>query len=452
MKRTPRISTAIVFGVAMCLFGNFPGSARADDWPQWLGPERDGVWREKGIVDKFPPSGPKARWRAAVGAGYSGPAVAGGRVYLTDRVLRQGQAAPTTGFTKDKFAGMERVLCFDEKTGAQIWKHEYDCRYEVSYPLGPRATPVVHEGKVYALGTMGDLKCFDAATGSLVWEKNFVRDYDARVPQWGFSANPLIDGDRLIVLCGGKGTVALALHKDTGKELWRALSASEPGYCPPVIFTIGQTRQLIIWHPESINSLKPETGELLWSQPFKIKAGLSIPTPRLSGDQLFITSFYNGAIMLHLDQQQPRAKVVWQRPGRGERSDQTDTLHSIMVTPVIKEGYIYGVCSYGQLRCLNMKGDRLWETFEATGGKEARWGNAFLVQHEDRFFLFNEKGDLIIARLTPQGYHEISRAHLVDPLDRLPGRLVVWTHPAFANRSVYVRNDRELACFSLAAE
>lgn len=426
--------------------------ARADDWPQWLGPQRDGVWREKGILDKFPAGGPQVRWRAPVGSGYSGPAVAGGRVFLTDRVLEQGLAEPTDGFEKKKLRGLERVLCFEEKTGRQLWKHQYECQYEVAYPLGPRATPVIHDGKVYTLGTMGDLKCLDVATGNVIWEKNFVRDYDARVPMWGFAANPLLDGDRLIVLCGGKGQVVLAFHKDTGKELWRALSASEPGYCAPVIFNAGGARQLIVWHPDAINSLKPDTGELLWSQPFKVKAGLTIPTPRLAGDQLFVTSFYNGSIMLRLDPQKPRAEVAWQRPGRGERTELTDTLHSIMVTPFIKDGYIYGVCSYGQLRCLDMKGDRVWETFQATGGAEVRWGNAFLVQHDDRYFIFNEKGDLIIAKLTPKGYDELSRAHLVDPLDKLPKRLVVWTHPAFANQSVYVRNDKELACFSLAAQ
>src|SRR5262249_48264963 len=126
----------------------------------------------------------------------------------------------------------------------------------------------------------------------------------------------------------------------------------------------------------------------------------------------------------------------------------------LMCTPFLREGHIYGVCSYGHLRCLKADtGERLWETLQpTTGGEEVRWGNAFLVAHQERFFLFNEKGDLIIARLTPQGYQELDRARLLEPSNRFPGRPVVWSHPAFANRCVYARNDREIVCVSLAAE
>jgi outer membrane protein assembly factor BamB len=435
--------------VSLLAYGG--GVAQADDWPQWLGPQRDGVWREKGILDKFPAAGLKARWRVPAGAGYSGPAVAGGRVYHTDRILAPGVEAPQDGFAKTNTRGTERVVCFDEKTGKELWKHEYDCTYKVAYPLGPRTTPIVHQGKVYTLGTMGDLKCLDADSGKELWSKNFVRDYDAGLPMWGFAASPLVDGDKLICLVGGEGSVAVAFHKDTGKEIWRALSAPKIGYAPPMIFTAGGTRQLIIWHPDAVNGLNPDTGAVYWSQPFKVKNELTVSTPRLAGDLLFVTAFYDGSMMLRLDRDKPRAEMVWKGKGRGERTNQTDGLHSIMPTPFIKDGYIYGICSYGQLRCLTLKGERIWETFQATGGEEVRWGNAFLVEHEDRFFLFNEKGDLIIARLSPKGYEEVSRTHLVDPSNRLPGRPVVWSHPAFANRSVYVRNDRELACFSLAA-
>src|SRR5206468_6975492 len=144
--------------------------------------------------------------------------------------------------------------------------------------------------------------------------------------------------------------------------------------------------------------------------------------------------------------------VLWKGKGRGERSNQTDGMHAIMATPFLRDGYIYGVCSYGQLRCLKAEsGERVWETFRATGGEE-RWANAFLVAQGDRFFLFNEKGDMIIARLTPKGYEEISRAHIIDATDTLPRRKVVWTHPAFANKSAYIRNDKEIVCVSLAVE
>ena len=129
----------------------------------------------------------------------------------------------------------------------------------------------------------------------------------------------------------------------------------------------------------------------------------------------------------------------------------TDGLQSVMATPLIKDGYIYSPCSYGQFRCLKLEtGERLWETFAPTSGKSARWGHAFVVKHGDRSFIFSEKGDLIIAKLSPEKYEEVSRAHLIDADNRDPGRLVVWSHPAFANKSIYARNDHEIVCVSLA--
>jgi outer membrane protein assembly factor BamB len=431
-----------------------PAAACADDWPQWLGPRRDGVWREKGILEKFPSGGPKVVWRTPIGGGYAGPAVAGGRVYVTDRVL-----AP--GVKRLNGPGKERVLCLDAANGKQLWKHEYDCTYRMAYPAGPRTTPVAHAGKVYTLGGMGDLFCLDAKNGKVLWKKNFVKDYDARVPMWGFAVHPLLDGDKLICLVGGEGSVVVAFDKDKGTQKWKALSVdgSDIGYCPPMIFKVGKTRQLIIWHPESVNGLDPENGKVHWSVPFRVRANLSIPTPRLLGDKLFITSFYNGCLMLRLSADKPAAKVLWRSKGRGERPNQTDKLHAIMCTPFLKGEHIYGVCSYGELRCLRVKdGERVWSDLTATGcdGEPTRWANAFLVPQGERYFLFNEKGDLIIASLTPKGYKQIDRAHILEPTYNLGGfgggRKVLWSHPAFANRSMYARNDKEIVCVSLAAE
>src|SRR5262249_7357665 len=203
--------------------------------------------------------------------------------------------------------------------------------------------------------------------------------------------------------------------KNSGKELWKSLNltSGEIGYCPPMIYQVGKTRQLIIWHPQAVNGLNPETGEVYWSEKFQARSNLTIPTPRLAGDKLLVSSFYNGSMLLQLDTEKPGAKVVWQGTGRGERPNQTEGLHSIMSTPFIKDGHIYGVCSYGELRCLKLdSGERVWQDLRATGKQKEpteRWANAFLVPHGDRFFLFNEKGDLIIAKLTPKGYEEIDR-------------------------------------------
>ncbi len=422
----------------------------ADDWPQWVGPRRDSVWRESGIVEKFPAGGPPIRWRTTIGAGYAGPAVANGRVYVTDRQLAQGVTSPTDPFARGEIRGQERVLCLNEADGQILWKHEYDCPYTLAYPAGPRVTPLVNEGKVYTLGGEGNLFCLDASKGTVLWSRDFKKDFGAKTPTWGFAAHPLLVGDKLICLVGGAGTTAIAFDKDTGKELWRALSAQEPGYSAPVIIESGGKRQLIVWHPEAANSLNPDTGELYWSVPFKSRSGLTIATARQMGDLLFFTTFYNGSLMLRLDPLKPAATPLWQTQKASEMN--TTHLNAIMSTPFLEDGCIYGVCSYGQLRCLKADtGERVWETFQATtSGQPVRWANAFLVKNGARFFLFNEKGDLIIAKLSPQGYQEISRAHLLEPTNKDAGRAVVWSHPAFANRRVYARNDKEVICADLA--
>ena len=423
----------------------------ADDWPQWLGPQRDGVWRETGIIEKFPTNGLKFRWRVPIGGGYSGPAVAKGRVYVMDRQLAKGMANPSSPWGRGEIPGTERVLCLNEADGRILWQHEYDCAYTVSYASGPRVTPGVQDGKVYSLGAEGNLLCLDAEQGTVLWSHDFKKDYSIKTPVWGFAAHPLIDGKKVICLAGGDGSVAVAFDKDTGKELWRALSAKEPGYAPPMIYEFAGKRQLIIWHPEAVNALDPDTGKVFWTHATvpEIRSGMTIPSPRKVGDWLFLTSFYNGSLLLRVDSDKP--SVVWQSQKVSEKD--TDGLHSVMATPLIEDGYIYSPCSYGQFRCLKLEtGERLWESFLPTSGKSERWGHAFVIKHRDRSFIFSEKGDLIIAKLTPAKYEEISRAHLLDPVNRDPGRPVVWSHPAFANKCVYARNDREIVCGSLAAQ
>src|SRR5438067_2930522 len=199
-----------------------------DDWPQWLGPQRDGVLRENCIVEKFPAKGPKVRWRTAIGGGYTGPAVANGRVYVLDRQLGPGASNPSNPFAKVTIPGSERVLCLDAADGAILWTYEYDCPYTVSYPAGPRATPAVDRDRIYTVGAEGNLLCLDAEKGNAVWSHDLKKDYGIPTPTWGFAGHPLIDGGKIICLAGGEGSVAVAFDKETGKELWRALSAKEP--------------------------------------------------------------------------------------------------------------------------------------------------------------------------------------------------------------------------------
>ncbi len=454
-QNVPRWSwLGITIGTALfCVVGLSSPAAQGDDWPQWMGPERDGVWRETGIVAKFPEGGPKIRWRVPVGGGYAGPAVVGGRVYVTDKQLADGVTDPSNPFQRGEQPARERVLCLDDADGKVLWSHVYDCPYTVSYPAGPRTTPVVAGEKLFTLGSEGHLFCLNAETGSVIWSKNFRTDYGRdQSPVWGYAANPLLDGDRLICLVGGEGTAVVAFDRDTGKEVWRALDSTGghgPGYGNSIIVEAAGRRQLIVWHPQAVSSLDPVTGAVLWNHKFPIREGLTVAQPRVQGDLLFLTAFYDGSLLLKLKQDQPGVDVVWRRHGKSERN--TDALHALITTPVIEGDHIYGACSYGEFRCLTLaKGDRIWQTFQPTSGESLRWGTAFIVRQADRYFLFSENGDLIIANLSPKGYEELSRAHLLEPTGPAQNRKVVWTHPAFANKNVYVRNDKEIVSASLA--
>jgi outer membrane protein assembly factor BamB len=416
---------------ALILF-SFAIPCPADDWPHWGGPQGDIVWRESGIVDRLPTDGVLPRvWSVPVGEGYSGPAVATGHVYLTDRLHKE---------------RTERVLCLDAETGDEVWQKEYPARYTVSFPAGPRATPVIDDGRVFTIGAVGHMFCFDTKTGTEIWKTDFQTDFGTEMPIWGMAAAPLVDGQKLITLVGGSdGALVVAFDKATGKEIWRSLEDPTVGYAPPVIHEFGGRRQLIIWHPTAISSLDPETGEVIWEVPWEIGSGLSIPMPRKTGNYLFLTAFYNGPMMLKVGSD--GAEVVWKGKSNSEKN--TDGLHSIMPTPWVNEDSIFGICSYGQLRGLETKtGKRLWETLDATGS--GRWWNAFIIPHEDRFFLHNEQGDLIIANLTADGYEEISRAKLLEPTRKVQRRMTIWSHPAFAMKSVFARNDKELVRVNLA--
>jgi outer membrane protein assembly factor BamB len=431
--------------------------ASADDWPQWMGPQRDNVWREKGVLEKFPPAGPEIRWRVPVNRGYCGPAVVGNRVFLLDRKSGPPLERKPGDRSIPVAAGNERVLCLNASTGSNVWEKIYDCPYRIGYPAGPRATPVVSEGRVYTLGAMGDLLCLDAKDGKVIWERHFLKDFElADPPTWGYAAHPLLDGERLICLVGGTNSAMVAFNKDTGKELWRAVSTVEIGYAPPIIQTIAGKRQLVFWHPDGLAGLEPESGKVLWTQKYPVEGKVqrpevSIATPRVVADRIFTSSFYHGALMLQITNDPPGATVVWDRHST-KNSEFDQGLHTVMCTPIWKDGHIYGICGMGELRCLDAKtGDRVWESDGALGGKTGFFGNAFLVEHGEQTFIWNDQGELILARLTPKGFEEISRAKLLETSENTRGRDITWCQPAFANRCAYVHNGKEFICISLAA-
>ncbi|MCH2063811.1 MAG: PQQ-like beta-propeller repeat protein [Roseibacillus sp.] len=430
------------------------GVGWADDWPQWLGEKRDGAWREEGVLRRLPEGGPKVLWRAPVAHGYSGPAVAKGRVYVMDLVIEQGKVLNDAG-AQVKLGGTERVVCYDASSGKLLWTHGERRDYEVSYPGGPRATPTVDGGQVFALGTMGHLTCLTTG-GVLQWKRDFGRDYGARVPMWGHSGSPLVYRDMVICMVGGEGSLVVAFDRRTGKERWRALSAAHCGYCPLQIVDHAGTKQLIAWHPGGVTGHNPDTGELYWNVPIKPTNGSAIAMPRKLGNKLFVSGYNRIGGMIQLDDEKPGARIAW-------RSGPKEGVYPVNSTPYLLDGTIYGVdVDRSALMAVAMdSGKRLWETRApclsaelAARQRAPRYGTAFLVYHPGnrQFWILGEMGDLIIAELSPRGYREVSRAHILTPTNTSGSRKVLWSHPAFAMRSAFVRNDKEMIRIDLAEQ
>jgi outer membrane protein assembly factor BamB len=428
-------------------------TVRADDWPQWMGPTRSGEWKETGILHSFPKEGPKKLWSTPIHGGYAGPAVVGDRVYITDYIRKGGEGKNDPGLAA-KSEGTERVLCLDAKTGKEIWKRETAVQYAISYPAGPRCTPTVIDGKVYALGAMGNLECLNAENGSVLWSKDFKSDYKAKTPIWGFAGHPLVYKNTVICLVGGD-SLLVAFDKDSGKEVWKSLTTpgeGNAGYSPPTIIEAAGVKQLVVWHPKGISSVNPEDGKRYWTAPLEPAYGMSIMAPRQYGDYLFAGGIGYKCVVLKLAKDKPGVEEVWQ--GKKQTG-----VYPVNMTPLIVDNVIYAVDQPGSLRAVKLEtGERLWSTQQPITGKDdpderpINSGTAFIVKNGDQYFLFGETGHLIIAKLSPKGYEEVSRAKLVDATNECFGRQVVWSHPAFANKCVYVRNDKEIACYSLAAD
>ncbi len=422
-----------------------PLSASADDWPQWRGAQRDGVWRESGVRDSIPEAGLPIKWRTPVALGYAGPAVADGKVYLFDYEPKSGEITNNPG-GRAELTGEERLLCLDAATGEELWKHTYSREYKISYPSGPRCTPTVDGDRVYILGAEGDLRCLNTSDGSLVWKKFFPEDFDAKTPIWGHSAHPLVYGDLLICVVGGEGSVAVAFDKSTGEEAWRALTAIEPGYCPPTLIQHGGKDQVVIWDAQNISGLDPKTGEVHWTLPLEPSYAMSIAAPQQKGDLLFASGIGNVGALIRLADDGQDADFVW-------KGKPKTAVYCSNSTPMIDGDTIYGVdLMTSALMAVDLEsGDRLWQEAEPViGDQRGRHGTAFLVRKGERTVMFNELGDLIFATLTRDGYQEHGRMHVLEPTGEAFGRPVVWSHPAFAQRCVFARNDKEVVCVDLS--
>jgi outer membrane protein assembly factor BamB len=416
--------------IALALLATQAVVARADDWPQWRGPNRDGVWHETGIVESFPTNGLKIAWRVPVGRGWSSPIVAHGRVYVTDVQIERSNAT-------------ERVLCLDETSGKPLWSH----RYAVDYPDwafdpnagGPRATPIVQDGRLFTLGCMGHLVCLNATKGGVVWEKSLAKEYGLE-PFSGITASPLIEEGLLILyLCGKPAACVVAFEKSSGKEVWRALDDSFT-YSSPIVITAGGKRQFLVWTQPAVTSLDPGTGKTWWRERLQTPGDMAVSTPVFANNRLLIAG-----LMLKLDPVKPAALVLWP-----ETMPATRRVLSNTSTALLQDDYVYSAKISGELVCLGAAtGNQIWQTNTVTS--KGNGSSIHLTPNGGSVLLFTDQGNLIRARLSATGYQEFSRVHLIDPTHPFNGRNVAWSPPAYANRHVLVRNDRELIRASLAA-
>jgi outer membrane protein assembly factor BamB len=402
--------------------------AFATDWPQFRGPKRDGTWDETGILETFPRAGLKIRWRHPVGGGFSSPVVAQGRVFVSDVELI-------------KPSPRERVHCFDEKTGKVLWVFGYKENYlEWTFVpergAGPTATPIVEHDRIYVVGAYGYVHCLDVKTGRVIWEKNIGHEYE--VAEMSCRPSPLIEGPLLVVFTGAKpGASVMALEKQTGKEVWKALD-DHVSSSTPIVITLADKRQLIVWSDNSITSLDPATGHIYWREPMSTSNNDSVPAPVFQGNRLLVSG-----CMLELSGDPPAARFLWPENRVGSKR-----LLSNTSTALWQGDYIYSARTGGPLVCLEAAtGEEVWSTNSVTAQRNG--ASIHITPQGDGFFLFTDEGNLIRAQLSPAGYREISRAHLIDPTWPFNGAKFVYAPPAFANRHVFARSEAEVVCASL---
>src|SRR5712671_2015063 len=327
---------APVLGLVM-----MPPRALATDWPQFRGPNRDGNWDETGILESFPAKGVKIRWRHPVGGGFSSPVVAQGRVFVSDVELI-------------KPSPRERVHCFEEKTGKVLWVFGYKENYlEWTFVpergAGPTATPIVEQERIYVVGAYGHVHCLDVKKGAVIWEKHLGREYE--VAEMSCRPSPLIEGSMLIVFTGAKpGASVLALDKQTGKEVWKALD-DHVSNSSPIVLSFNGRRQLIVWSDNSIASLDLANGHTFWREPLVTSNNDSVAAPVFQGNRLLVSG-----LMLEVNGDPPAASFRWP-----ENRAPSKRLLSNTSTAVWEGDYIYGARTAGPLVCLEAAtGKQLW--------------------------------------------------------------------------------------------
>ena len=382
------------------------GAALAADWPQFRGPNRDGVARETGLLKSWPAGGPRVLWKIPAGEGYSQIVVSNGRLFT---LYGQG--------------GQEVAVALDAATGKQLWKVAIDRKYQSDMGNGPRSTPTVDGDLVYVLSANGKLAALGAKDGRKVWERDLRKELGARVPGWGVSTSPLVEGNLLLVDVGGSSGKSLAaFDKKTGKVVWTSQSDSA-GYSAPIAVTVGGVRQVIFFTGTSVVSVSPKDGRLFWRVPWRTDWDVNAATPIfVAPDKVFISSGYGvGAALFQIKAAGGKAEVdeVWRSRG----------MKNQFSSSVLHNGTIYGF------------DDSTFKAIDAATGKE-HWkqrgfSHGSLIAADGHLVVLSERGcDLALVEATPQDYREKGRTEV------LSGKC--WTAPTVANGRLYLRNEEEL--------
>ena len=404
----------------LCLALLAAASASASDWPRWRGPTGDGRWNPSGVPADVARQEPERLWTTEVGGGYSGITIANGRVHLMDR---------------PKGEAIERLLCFDAATGKSLWTHSWPADYgRMEYANGPRASVTLHAGRAYSLGATGMACCLDAATGAVIWQVDTVREHGARVPTWGFAASPVIDGPRVLLHVGAEpnGSV-LALDRTSGALVWRG-GPDRAGYCTPELINHHGTRQLILWGPELIQGLNPDTGATLWTWPYKITYGVSIAQPWYHDGILVVSGYWHGTKALRLGDTPGKVDLAWENE---------KDMCGLMSAPLFKDGLLFLLDKNKGLQCFEHATGRLrWSDANTLTPKDRnpQMTLAWLKESEGLAALLNASGELVYVRLGPDGFEELARHQIIGK---------TWAHPAFAGNRVFARSDSELAAWRL---
>ena len=414
--RSPRARLLVL--LVACLLAC--ASARAADWPRFLGPHGDGTSDERGLAGSFPTTGPRELWRRETGDSWAAPAIAKGRLVLFHRK-----------------AGAEVVDCLDAATGAPVWSFSHEAPYEDAYGAGsgPRATPIIAGDRVYTLGVTGRLTALDFASGKQVWARDLLADFhpDANDLFFGVGMSPVLEGDLLLIGIGGTPDAGIvALDRATGKTVWTATNDG-PSYSTPLVATVNNALRAFFLTRAGAVALDPRDGKVSWTRPFRSRthASVNAATPVLAAPgQVFFSSSYDVGAML-LDVTGPEPREVWR----------SDVMSNHFATAMADGGCLYGFDGRYDFEGSNLRavdiatGKLLWKEESVTKGT---------LIHADGRYLIWADGTLTLADLTPRGYRPLASAKL------LPGP--AWTPPALADGRLYVRNEHTLVCVSLRKE